>query len=88
MPSLFEPFGNVVMEAMASGCVVIGYHGRGGKEYFQRSFSYPIEAGDIVGFAKAVESVLAREKESRGQLERPGGGPGRRHAPVHVAGAT
>jgi glycosyltransferase involved in cell wall biosynthesis len=60
------------LEAMASGCVVIGYHGRGGREYFDRSFSYPIEAGDIVGFAKAVESVLSREKESPGTLEKQG----------------
>jgi glycosyltransferase involved in cell wall biosynthesis len=23
------------LEAMASGCVVVGYHGRGGREYFK-----------------------------------------------------
>jgi glycosyltransferase involved in cell wall biosynthesis len=45
-------------EAMASGCLVIGYHGRGGREFFHPEFSYPVEVGDIVGFARIVEDVI------------------------------
>lgn len=45
-------------EAMASGCVTIGYHGNGGREYMRPDLAFPIEAGDIIGFAKAAEHVL------------------------------
>ena len=40
------------LEAMASDCVVVGYHGRGGREYDREEFCRPIEAGDVVGFAR------------------------------------
>jgi len=46
-------------EAMASGCMVIGYNGFGGQEYFKPEFSYPIPVGDITGFADCVETQLA-----------------------------
>jgi glycosyltransferase involved in cell wall biosynthesis len=58
-------------EAMACGCIVIGYHGRGGKEYFKPEFSFPIEAGDIIGFAKTVEEVInIYEKEPHKLLQK------------------
>ena len=47
------------MEAMMCGCLVIGYEGRGGREYFKDEFSYPIEGGDIISFAKTVEKVIS-----------------------------
>jgi glycosyltransferase involved in cell wall biosynthesis len=64
--SSFEGFGLPPAEAMACGCVVIGYHGGGGREYFDPRFSYAIEAGDILGFAAAVERAI-REYEVRPQ---------------------
>lgn len=60
------------LEAMASGCVVIGYHGRGGREYFDPSFSHPIEAGDVIGFAEAVATAIGSERHSQGALEAQG----------------
>lgn len=46
------------LEAMACGCAVVGYHGRGGREYFREEFCRPVEAGDVVGFARAAEGML------------------------------
>lgn len=53
-----EGFGLPPAEAMACGCVVVGFHGGGGREFFRPEFSYPIEQGDIVGFARTVEEVI------------------------------
>jgi hypothetical protein len=47
------------MEAMVSGCIVIGYHGGGAREYFIPEHSFPIEATDIRKFARTLEQVLA-----------------------------
>lgn len=53
-----EGFGRPPAEAMAAGCIVVGYHGMGGREFFLPEFSYPIENGDIVQFAATVEKVV------------------------------
>lgn len=53
-----EGFGLPPIEAMACECIVIGYHGNGGQEYFRPEFSYPIQCGDIIGFTKTLESVI------------------------------
>ena len=45
-------------EAMSCGCIVIGYHGIGGKEYFKEEFCYPVPEEDIIAFAKTAETVL------------------------------
>jgi len=46
------------LEAMSCGCVVVGYHGWGGREYLLPEFSYPIEVGDVLNFAMAGERAL------------------------------
>jgi hypothetical protein len=56
--SAAEGFGLPPAEAMACGCVTIGYHGRCGREFFRPEFSYPIEMGDIEGYARTVEQVI------------------------------
>jgi hypothetical protein len=53
-----EGFGLPAAEAMACGCVVVGYHGNGGREFFTPEHGFPIEAGDIIGFARTAEYVL------------------------------
>jgi glycosyltransferase involved in cell wall biosynthesis len=45
-------------EAMASACLVIGYDGRGGREFITPEYAFPIETGDVVSFAATVERVI------------------------------
>lgn len=44
-------------EAMLSGCIVIGYHGGGGKSFLQEPYAFPVEPSEIVAFAETVERV-------------------------------
>jgi glycosyltransferase involved in cell wall biosynthesis len=53
-----EGFSLPPAEAMACGCVVVGYHGMGGREYFNRNFCYPVETGNIISFVREVEAVI------------------------------
>jgi len=46
------------LEAMASGCLTIGYQGMGGAEYFTAEHAFPIATADVLAFAKTVETVL------------------------------
>jgi hypothetical protein len=55
-----EGFSMPPTEAMACGCIVIGYDGWGGREYFKSEFSYPILTGDIITFASTIEKVADR----------------------------
>jgi glycosyltransferase involved in cell wall biosynthesis len=43
---------------MACGCVVVGYDGFGGREYFDHRFSYPVLVGDITGYADTVKKLV------------------------------
>ena len=53
-----EGFGLPPAEAMACGCIVIGYHGQGGKEYFDQRFSYSIASWDMMSYGKQIEKVI------------------------------
>ena len=57
-------------EAMACGCLVIGYDGFGGREYFKPEFSWPIPVGDITGFADCVEKQLALAQSNPEVIQR------------------
>lgn len=53
-----EGFGLPPAEAMACGCVVVGYHGMGGREFYDPGFSYPVQVGNIIDYAKVAEHVI------------------------------
>ena len=53
-----EGFGLPPAEAMAAHCIVVGYHGNGGREFFTPNHGFPIELGDILGYARTMERVL------------------------------
>lgn len=58
------------MEAMASGCYVIGFDGFGGREYFDSRFTSRVEDGDLVAFVDVLQEWLmswsAEESARRG----------------------
>ncbi len=55
-----EGFGLPPVEAMASGCYVIGFTGMGGRDYFDPEYSSPVLENDILAYAKAVEEAVLR----------------------------
>jgi glycosyltransferase involved in cell wall biosynthesis len=61
-----EGFGLPSAEAMACGNYVIGNHGFGGREFFRSEFSAAIDAGDVLGFARAVVNAVENEEANPG----------------------
>lgn len=61
-----EALGFPAAEAMASGCLVIGYTGLGTREYFDEETGVPVAEGDTPGIVEAVEAAAADyERDSR-----------------------
>jgi glycosyltransferase involved in cell wall biosynthesis len=65
-----EGFGLPPAEAIACGCIVIGYDGMGGREYFRDEFTYPVPLGDIIAFATTVEKVVKEFERDPESLQR------------------
>ncbi len=61
-----EGFSLPILEALASGCIVVGYHGEGGREIIQN----PIEAGNIIAFVKKVEEIALQIEQNRENLSK------------------
>lgn len=53
-----EGFGLPPAEAMACGCYVVGYTGFAGREYFDADYCVPVEEGNVLAFAKAIEEAV------------------------------
>jgi glycosyl transferase family 1 len=66
--SAIEGFGLPPAEAMACGCLTLGYHGRGGAEFFLPEFSWPVEFGDIENYARTAEAVLTQYRHDPASL--------------------
>jgi hypothetical protein len=58
-----EGFGLPPCEALACGCLVVGFDGFSGREFFRPPFAESIEDGDVVGFARAAERLTRRIEE-------------------------
>ncbi len=65
-----EGFSLPPAEAMSCGCIVVGYHGMGGREYFNPNYCFPVEMGDILEFAKQVRKVLETSRNNPNTLQR------------------
>ncbi|MCX6954213.1 MAG: glycosyltransferase family 1 protein [Verrucomicrobia bacterium] len=55
-----EGFSLPPAEAMATGCLTLGYHGMGAREFLLPEYSWPIEVGHTLDYVRAVESVLTQ----------------------------
>lgn len=53
-----EGLGLPPLEAIACGCLVVGFTGYAGAEFFQLPYATQIEDGDIGAFAPAVEELM------------------------------
>jgi glycosyltransferase involved in cell wall biosynthesis len=53
-----EGFGLPAAEAMRAGCIVVGYHGYGGREFLTEELAFPVAVGDVVAFADRMAEVL------------------------------
>jgi len=54
-----DSFGLPPLEAMASGCLVAGYHGDGGREYMNKKNGWWAENGDWLACVNGLASALA-----------------------------
>ena len=65
-PSLFEGYGNVILEAMASGMVVVTSEGLGATEIIKNGYNgFLIKKRDVGGFVKVVKNILNDENRAR-----------------------
>lgn len=65
-----ESLGFPGIEAMASGCYVIGYTGLGAEEYFTTETGMPIPEGDTISLVEAVEAAIAEYEADPGRIDR------------------
>ena len=56
---LQEGFGLPPVEAGLSGCLVAGYTGFGGEEFFLPELTWPVPTADVLGAVHAVEAAVA-----------------------------
>jgi len=67
-----ESFGLPPAEAMACGCIVVGYHGNGGREFLREPYAYPVDATNLLQFGRTVERVLTLYRQNPESLREQG----------------
>ncbi|MGF1646671.1 MAG: glycosyltransferase [Kineosporiaceae bacterium] len=67
-----EGLGLPPLEALASGCRVVGFDGFAGREFFDPPHAVRVEDGDVGAFARAAEGVLAEVAADPGAAWRAG----------------
>lgn len=67
---LYESFGLPALEAMASGCIVVGFHGHGGRAYAHAENGVWCQDGDLVGCAQALHRTVSLVREDETALAR------------------
>lgn len=65
----YEGFGLPAAEAMASGCLVVGFDGRGSREYFTPKTGFPVPTGDVMRYIETVEDVLRLVEDDRDTVD-------------------
>jgi hypothetical protein len=64
-----EALGFPAAEAMASGCIVVGFDGLGCEEYFDETTGIPITEGDVASLVAAVEQTVAEYERDPTRLD-------------------
>lgn len=77
-----EGFGLPAAEAMASGCLVVGFPGFGGRELFDPAFSAPVEDGDVLAAARELAAAMETYERRPAEL-RALGSRARDHVAEH-----
>lgn len=63
-----EGFGLPPAEAMACGCVVVGYTGYGGDEFMLPGISYPVPDGDFISLTRSLVDVFSLSPEALAEI--------------------
>jgi len=64
-----EALGFPAAEAMAAGCVVVGFDGLGTAEYFDNDVGVPVTEGDVASLVTAVENTIAEYEADPERLD-------------------
>jgi glycosyltransferase involved in cell wall biosynthesis len=70
--SELEGFGLPPAEALACGCLVVGFDGFAGREFFREPFAIAVEDGDVAAYARAVEDLIQRVERDPAGAEAAG----------------
>lgn len=63
-----EGLGLPVAEAMACGCVVVGFHGGGARQLMQADRAVPIEEGNVLAMAQTLEQLMIQRSRDPAPL--------------------
>jgi glycosyltransferase involved in cell wall biosynthesis len=64
-----EGFGLPAAEAMRAGCIVVGFTGIGGREFFSPATGVPVADGDVAALVQAAQAVSSEYASDRSRLD-------------------